>query len=594
MLELLQTSEFLQDPETGIWTLKELKRFDYSDGDENENYLLEVLQNAKDKSIYSEELRKSIKDWPSLYHLSRRRSNLLRPFEEILKNKKILEIGCGCGAITRYIGELGAEVYSIEGSFRRAKSARERCKELSNVTIICGSSDKLPEYGEFDVVLLIGVLEYSPKFLGPEGPELLLKSIYRQLKPEGLLILAIENQLGLKYFAGYPEDHAGIPMYGINNSYTEGEFVTFGRKVLEDLLLDAGFDTLEQYIPLPDYKLPVSIVTPLGWQKYPDEMCSLALESVKEDAQRSPYSFLSLENAYIPVWKNGLAQDLANSFLFSCYKGEKSEFSNILAYYFSDARKIDYLKRLEFLEDEGVVIKAYHGNSSSIEEFIQGESYFKKLLNILNRPGWSIEEIVSWTKVWYDALLKELGLSENITLTAAVESKYWDATPFNAILDEKGDLCFFDLEWTGLKQIDLGLVLWHGLFISFIRVTDVSSPVQGQSLNVLEIIYRIMLYLGFDLSKESLLEYEKRDRQIISDLSGIDEPEEHILYVKNRCLRERILPEQAEQKLLQKEQELRQKEEELRQKEEELKAVYSSNSWKVTEPVRHIIKIIKK
>ena len=37
----------------------------------------------------------------------------------------------------------------------------------------------------------------------------MLQRVRSLLKPEGKLIVAIENQLGLKYFAGAPEDHLG-------------------------------------------------------------------------------------------------------------------------------------------------------------------------------------------------------------------------------------------------------------------------------------------------------------------------------------------------------------------------------------------------
>ncbi len=57
----------------------------------------------------------------------------------------------------------------------------------------------------FDVVTLIGVLEYARVYGGPGGEVKLLQQARSYLKPDGLLVLAMENQLGLKYFAGIPE-----------------------------------------------------------------------------------------------------------------------------------------------------------------------------------------------------------------------------------------------------------------------------------------------------------------------------------------------------------------------------------------------------
>src|SRR6188472_4450541 len=95
--------------------------FNYSDGDETENYLLRIIEEADDLSISSPHWNKYIIDWPTKYHLSPQRADLLRPFHDNFKNKSVLEIGCGCGAVTRFLGESGAQVTALEGSTRRCR-----------------------------------------------------------------------------------------------------------------------------------------------------------------------------------------------------------------------------------------------------------------------------------------------------------------------------------------------------------------------------------------------------------------------------------------------------------------------------------------
>ena len=76
------------------------------------------------------------------------------------------------------------------------------------------------------------------------------------------MILAIENQLGMKYLAGSKEDHEAKHFLGVHDLYEKDTVVTFGRQEMEDMLFDAGFATTHQLIPLPDYKMPVTVLHP--------------------------------------------------------------------------------------------------------------------------------------------------------------------------------------------------------------------------------------------------------------------------------------------------------------------------------------------
>ncbi len=132
---------------------------------------------------------------------------LAQTLEQFIPHKKILEIGSGCGAITRWLGELGADVTAIEGSERRANITYSRCRDLDNIKFFCEGFDAFYENEKFDLVLLIGVLEYSNLFIRADKPALALLTKAKQLlKEDGLLVIAIENKLGLKYWAGAPED----------------------------------------------------------------------------------------------------------------------------------------------------------------------------------------------------------------------------------------------------------------------------------------------------------------------------------------------------------------------------------------------------
>ncbi len=229
----------------GVLTPREKKEFSYSDGDLAEESLKRIVADAEDKSVLSSQLVCASTDWMKRYHLSPQRAHLLRPLQHLLQDKLVLELGAGCGAITRFLGETARRVVSVEGSLTRASIAALRCSDLESVTVINDTIQNVQIPQLFDVVTLIGVLEYARKFdQASDSPELNILQIARNfLKPGGHLILAIENQLGMKYLAGSKEDHEAKHFLGVHDLYEKDTVVTFGRQEMEDMLFDAGFAT---------------------------------------------------------------------------------------------------------------------------------------------------------------------------------------------------------------------------------------------------------------------------------------------------------------------------------------------------------------
>src|SRR5204863_824871 len=95
------------------------------------------------------------------------------------------------------------EVIAVEGSSRRASIARMRTRGMDNVRIINARFETLRFDEPFDIITLIGVFEYASmlQFDG-DRHDRVLSWIAQALAPHGQLVLAIENQFGLKYFAG--------------------------------------------------------------------------------------------------------------------------------------------------------------------------------------------------------------------------------------------------------------------------------------------------------------------------------------------------------------------------------------------------------
>jgi SAM-dependent methyltransferase len=283
----------------------------YADG--GESAVERAVAAAIDRRVQSVELAAHMVDWPTTYHLSRARTNLLRPFRW-RAGLRVLEIGAGCGALTRFLGETGAEVHAIEPAVARARVAALRTSDLSNVRVGVGRLADFTAHAPFDVVLVIGVIEYCERY-GQSADEF-LACVRRLVAPTGVLVLAIENQLGLKYQLGHVEDHVGRPFVGIEG-YLDAEGVrTFSRHRLEKLVEHAGFARQRWLYPFPDYKLPSSIVDARGFST-PDE-AGLHLSLIR-DVVTDPVSAAMLpfepRRAMASWAAAGLAAHVSNSFL---------------------------------------------------------------------------------------------------------------------------------------------------------------------------------------------------------------------------------------------------------------------------------------
>ncbi len=339
------------DPGSGVWMHKSQDHFDYSDGAELERQMLQILRGSQDLSCFSGELRRGIVNWPTMYHFSPRRHNLLRHLR-IASGQKILELGAGCGAITRQLGESGGDVIAIEGSPARAACAAARVRDLTNVRVACGNFQEFESDEQFDLVTLIGVLEYAPVYFKSENPMLeCLRLVRSVLRSDGVLVLAIENQLGLKYFCGGPEDHTGHAFDGIQDLYKEQGPRTLGKGELTRLLIEAGFGELNFQYPFPDYKLPKWILTQGAFEAADFDPAAI-LRGIEPTHDGAATKFAADERRIWPVLhRNGLIPDLANSFLVLAGDASKMADNNLLAVGYTMERRDCFNTQTEIARD---------------------------------------------------------------------------------------------------------------------------------------------------------------------------------------------------------------------------------------------------
>lgn len=542
MNSYLTETGYILNVATGVWSRQDYTGIAYSDGDEVEQRIASIINEASDLGVLSSELRQHCTDWPSLYHLSGTRANILRPFENNLHGD-ILEIGAGCGAITRYLGECGGNVLALEGSPRRAAVARARTRDLQNVTVVSDRFDLFSADRKFDAITLIGVLEYANLFTPGESPALsMLERVRALLKPEGKLFIAIENQLGLKYFAGAPEDHLGQPMYGIEGRYRNNQPQTFGRIILAEMLKEAGFSACDFLAPFPDYKLPVSVITERGFKTEKFDAAAFAWQSVRRDPQLPSILAFSPELVWPTLAQNDLALDLANSFLIVASSSKEPNLeSSALAWHFTTERKKEFCKKAVFLQTEEEKIRvsyqllAQRNNKVSSNtllkfdlpneaKYIFGTPLSQELITIVTRDGWCIEEVVAFMKRYLSIVASFVdmqGDSINILSPDTLLPGYlFDAIPQNIMITSAGSWRLIDKEWEATESVRVGFLCFRSLITLFHNVTKFGHSADEFGKTYINLIQAVMNGLDWLSDKGMIISYANLEAAIQTEVSG--------------------------------------------------------------------------
>ncbi len=203
------------------------------------------------------------------------------------------------------------DVTSVEISMRRAKIISARHSDVRNLEIVVGNFENIDFTKKYDYVTLIGVLEYAGSFILADNPYLsFLQKVKSLLKPDGKLLLAIENKYGVKYFSGLAEDHTSKYFHGIEDYNGTTSVRTFSRNEMIEMFNSAGFKNVKCYYPCPDYKLPSIIFS----DEYLPQNARDLPKSQNFDNDR--LELFSEKNAFEGIIRAGMFQDFANSFLF--------------------------------------------------------------------------------------------------------------------------------------------------------------------------------------------------------------------------------------------------------------------------------------
>lgn len=350
----------------------------YSDGDVE----VDILNFVKE-GLNVTQIPKNKRNYACAYHLSAWRENIINWYP-LKKTDRVLEIGAGCGAVTGALCRNAGSVVSVELSKRRAEINYERHKDYDNLEIMVGNLNDMDFNGGFDYVILIGVFEYAMSYTKGEKPyETFLNNIKSFVKPGGKILMAIENRLGEKYFAGAYEDHTDAFFLGLNEYKDNTSVRTFSKQELTDIFHNCEMNQIKFYYPYPDYKFPSEIYTDetINSASYGREYMNLY------PTRYSLYNEKSVSDALV---KEGIMQSFANSFFVEAVVGERVGQEEQLLYAKMNCGRKEEFRIATIIyqgEEKYVIKKPLNEKSVPHIERVAIKSRMNNIEELLNLPG---------------------------------------------------------------------------------------------------------------------------------------------------------------------------------------------------------------
>jgi len=197
----------------------------------------------------------------------------------------VMDIGAGLGGVAANLAKRH-RVVALEGVWERCAfaSVRREQDRLDTLTIMNCDLNRIPlADGQFDCILLIGVLEWVALFdlSGPpeEVQRRFLDRLRRLLAPGGMILIGIENRLGWPTWWNGVMDHSGLPYTNLmprwmahwvcnrKANYRSAHNIgyrtyTYSYYGFRDLFRKAGLEIADTWITPNGYQMP-DVMVPL-------------------------------------------------------------------------------------------------------------------------------------------------------------------------------------------------------------------------------------------------------------------------------------------------------------------------------------------
>lgn len=434
-----------------------------------EHIAADYPEEEMNRAVYEHQLREVY------YYFSPLRQNLISWYDG-WENKRILEVGSECGALTSIMARQAETVTCLEvvSEYHRINSTRNGKRD--NIEYIEGSMDALHALGRrFDVITVLADWAQIGSFLEKPSADAqadFLRLADAMLNESGSIIFAAENRLGTKYLAGAQEEYTGRYFGGLN-----GELQNTDVQLRSGAELDKMIDTtlpsyrVQRYYPYPDHHCPMMLYS----DDYLPKKGELNLNG--DDALYSRLHLYNEDKVWDELIVNGVFSAVSNSYFYILQKGNKKTTGEQLLYTkFSNERAEQFRIRTDIVSVDGQTMIRKVPQSEAAWQHLKNMEYAcDKLTEDYMGTTLMINPCISREKSMYFPFEEGHGFEEE--LDSLLERGEYNALDqritayFAVICDEKqltafelteefqtvfGDTEFVEAQWTrSVTDIDM-------------------------------------------------------------------------------------------------------------------------------------------
>ena len=605
---------------------------------ENEDLESKICNIVYGDEDYIDALRKN-NFYELHYFLSPLRHDLFKwyPFKE---DGSLLEIGASYGQLTSLFTSKVDHVVAVEDRKIKCDIISKRAE---NATVLLSDFNDLQLDEKFDYIVLCNIFEYAKSFYDSENPYVdYLNYLKGFLKEDGVILMALSNRLGLKYFAGFKEEHTSQYFTGIEG-YKNIDYVqTFSKPEITNIIENAGFSNYKFFYVYPDHVFTEVITTDKLINKMP-------FNGINEYADERILFFDEIR-LNLTLSQDNMSQYFANSFLIEIRSSDMNYLTDKINYIKAGSQRKEEFQIFTTIWDDGKVSKSpgspkanahvkrmfdeckgTMGKIRCLDAEMKGDTLYYDFLNEHSYESMIMEALIDDDKDKFFKLLEDF---YDALFYGSFESDEYANEEFLSVFKDKSDIKFHCHEKTYL-DLNLGnIFMINGEFIcvDYEWIFDFKIPLEYIFFRTInhhlfgnKLIHEFTNYeeifdhFNLDIKNRSLFQgwecdflryilerppFTKSKIITLENIEKYDNFEEYVNkynymfsrnlnpYKWNSFKREIIMNQQKDIDL--KNKEIKRKNKELKKKNKEIESLLNSKSWKITKPLRKVKSIIKR